>query len=204
MNAAAKALPRLKIVVVDDDPTVRLQVKRILLDQLGHEVVGEADTGPAMVEIVLASAPDLVVFDIHLPELDGLEALKQIYQKHIIAAVAITADQDVELVARALEEHVMAYLVKPFEPLQLHAALQMAWARFQEWQTLSTENASLRQTLQNRKTIERAKGLLMKRQQWSEDEAFRRLQRTAMNRRVPMVDLALAILENPALDLDAT
>jgi response regulator NasT len=97
-------------------------------------------------------------------------------------------------VRRAREEHVLAYLVKPIEPHQLVPALEIAAARFQELQSLTTENASLRQTLQNRKIIERAKGMLMKQHRWSEAEAFRRIQRAAMNRRVPMVDLAQAIL----------
>ena len=202
MPSSANSLPRLRIVVVDDDPTMRLLLKRVVVEQLGHEVVGEADNGADMVETVLSVQPDLVILDIHLPGIDGLDALRRIYQERIVAAVAITADRDAELVARALEEHVMAYLVKPFEPSQLHAAILMAWTRFQEWQALSSENASLRQTLQDRKAIERAKGVLMNRHQWSEAEAFRRLQKTAMNRRQPMADLAQAVLDDDGMELD--
>lgn len=202
MPSAAAPSPRLRIVVVDDDPVMRQLLRRVVVEHLGHEIVGEADNGADMVETVLSVRPDLVILDIHLPGIDGLDALRRIYQEQIVAAVAITADHDAELVARAMEEQVMAYLVKPFEPSQLHAAISMAWARFQEWQALSTENASLRQTLQNRKAIERAKGLLMNRHQWSEAEAFRRLQKTAMNRRQPMADLAQAILDDDAMELD--
>ena len=202
MPFSANPLPQLRIVVVDDDPTIRLLLKRVVGEQFGHEVVGEADNGADMVETVLRVQPDLVILDIHLPGIDGLDALRQIYQERIVAAVAITADRDAELVARALEEHVMAYLVKPFEPSQLQAAILMAWTRFQEWKALSSENASLRQTLQERKAIERAKGVLMNRHQWSEAEAFRRLQKTAMNRRQPMADLAQAILDDEAMELD--
>jgi response regulator NasT len=154
-----------------------------------------------MVRTVLALEPDLVVFDIHLPHLDGISALRQIYQERIVAAVAITADRDQDLVRRAMEEHVLAFLVKPVEAHQLGPALQIAWARFHELRELSTENASLRQTLQNRKIIERAKGALMKRHRWSEAEAFRRLQRGAMNRRMPMVDLAQAVLSGEEVEL---
>jgi len=115
--------------------------------------------------------------------------------------VAITADRDQDLIRRALEEHVLAYLVKPVEAYQLGPAIQVAWARFQELNGLSTENASLRQTLQNRKIIERAKGVLMKRHRWSEAEAFRRIQRGAMNRRMAMIDLAQAVLAGQEIDL---
>lgn len=201
--AAATALPRLKIVVVDDDATIRQLLTRVLTEQLGHEVVGEAATGPDMVDAVRAAAPDLLIMDIHLPGLDGLEALRQVHQERLLPAVAITADRDQELIARALEGPVMAYLVKPFEPPQLSAALQLAWARFQDWHALHAENASLRQTLEARKAIERAKGLLMKRHQWTEAEAFRRLQRTAMNRRRSMAELAQDILNSLEVDLDA-
>jgi response regulator NasT len=198
----AAALPRLRIVVVEDDPTMRQFLQEALEKQLGHQVVGEAATGTDMVRTVLALEPDVVVFDIHLPHLDGLDALAQIYQSRIVAAVAITADRDTDLVRRALEEHVLAYLVKPVEAHQLGPALQVAWARFEELSSLTAENATLRQTLNNRKTIERAKGVLMKRHRWSEADAFRRLQRGAMNRRMAMVDLAQAILNGENIELN--
>jgi response regulator NasT len=191
----------LRVVVVEDDPTVRLFLKESLEKQLGHQVLGEASTGTDMVRSVLDLEPDVVVFDIHLPRINGLDALRQIYQERVVAAVAITADRDQDLVRRALEEHVLAYLVKPVEAHQLGAAVLVAWARFEELRQLSDENASLRQTLQNRKIIERAKGVLMRRNRWSEAEAFRRLQRAAMNHRTTMVDLAQSILngKDPAL-----
>jgi response regulator NasT len=200
MERAASALPSLKVVVVEDDSTVRQFVKETI-ETLGHQVVGEAANGTDMVRNVLALEPDVVVFDIHLPRMNGLDALRQIYQERIVAAVAITADRDQELVRRALEEHVLAYLVKPIESHQLGPALLVAWARFDELRQLNDENASLRQNLQNRKTIERAKGVLMKRHRWSEAEAFRRLQRGAMNRRTTMVELAQAVLNGVEVEL---
>jgi response regulator NasT len=200
MDRVAPAVSTLKIVVVEDDPVVRLSLKETL-EQLGHQVVGEAATGTDMVRTVLETEPDVVVFDIHLPRLNGLEALRQIYQERIVAAVAITADRDQELVNRALEEHVLAYLVKPIEPHQIAPALLIARARFEELRGLSEENASLRQTLQNRKIIERAKGVLMKRHRWTEAEAFRRLQRGAMNRRTTMVELAQNVLNGVDIEL---
>lgn len=200
-RAAPGSSAKLKVVVVEDDATIREFLKDTLENQLGYQVVGEASTGTDMVRTVLALEPDVVVFDIHLPHMDGLEGLRQIYQTRIVAAVAITADRDQALVDRAMQEHVLAYLVKPVEAHQLAPAIQVAWARFEELSSLTAENASLRQTLNNRKIIERAKGVLMKRHRWSEADAFRRLQRGAMNRRIPMVDLAQAILNGEEVDL---
>ena len=190
----------LKIVVVEDDPTMRQFLKETL-EKLGHQVVGEAATGTEMVRTVLAAEPDVVVFDIHLPRLNGLDALRQIYQERVVAAVAITADRDQELVRRALEEHVLAYLIKPVEAHQLAPALLIARAQFEDLQELTAQNATLRQTLQNRKIIERAKGVLMKRHRWTEAEAFRRLQRGAMNRRTTMVELATDVLNGVEVNL---
>jgi response regulator NasT len=143
MQLTAPATPRLKIVLVEDDATVRQFIKEAL-EKSGHEIVGEAATGTEMVRTVLAREPDLVVFDIHLPRRDGLEALRQIHQERVVAAVAITGDRDQELVRRALEEHVLAYLVKPVEADQLAPALLVAWARFEEMRHLADENETLR------------------------------------------------------------
>jgi response regulator NasT len=201
MQTAALTDGRLRVVVVEDDEAIRLALTQALVDNFGHEVVGQAATGPEMVEVVLNTMPDVVIFDIHLPGLDGLTALKQINEQCPVAAVAMTADRDVELVRRASSEQVLAYLVKPFEHYQLGPILQVALARFKELQGLSSENARLQQTLENRKLIERAKGVLMKRHRWSEAEAFRRLQRAAMNRRTTMADLARKVLDGVEIDL---
>ncbi len=184
---------QLKIVLVEDDPTMRLFLKETL-ENLGHQIVGEAATGTDMVRVVLESEPDVVVFDIHLPRLNGLDALRQIYQERIVAAVAITADRDQELVRRALEEHVLAYLVKPVEAHQLAPALLIARKQFEELRELTQENASLRQTLQNRKVIERAKGVLMRKAGLDEQDAFRRLQRLASDKNRKLVEIAHMIL----------
>jgi response regulator NasT len=200
MERAANAVP-LKVVVVEDDAAVRLFLKETLEKTLGHQVVGEASTGTDMVRVVLETEPDVVVFDIHLPHLNGLDALRQVYTERVVAAVAITADRDQELVRRATEEHVLAYLVKPIEAHQLGPALLVAQARFSELRSLSAENTTLKQNLQNRKVIERAKGVLMKRHRWTEAEAFRRLQRGAMNRRTTMAELAQDVLNGVEVNL---
>jgi two-component system, response regulator PdtaR len=200
MTRTAADSPALSIVLVEDDPDLR-QLLKLNVQELGHQVVGEAADGAEMVRTVLATAPDVVVFDIHLPGLNGLEALRRIYQERVVAAVAITADRDSDLLARALEEHVLAYLLKPVEPHQLGPALLVARTRFGELRALSEENATLKQTLQQRKVIERAKGVLMQRHRWTEAEAFRRLQRAAMNRRASMFDLAQDVLNGVAVHL---
>jgi response regulator NasT len=199
-QGAPAALPALNLVVVEDDATMRQFLKETL-EQMGHKVVAEAGSGADMVRAVLEHEPDVVLFDIHLPRLNGLEALRQIYQERVVAAIAITADRDQDLVRRALEEHVLAYLVKPVEAHHLGPALQVARARFEELRGLADENASLKQTLHNRKLIERAKGVLMKRHRWTEAEAFRRLQRGAMNRRTTMAELAQEVLNGVEVNL---
>ncbi len=191
----------LKIVVVDDDPVICQFLKDTLEGEFGHRVVATATNGTDMVRTVMDNEPDVVVFDIHLPFQSGLDALHQIYDRRITAAVAITADKDLDLIRRASEEHVLAYLVKPVEAYQLGAAVLVAWTRFQELASLTAVNATLQQTLQNRKIIERAKGVLMKRHRWSEPDAFRRLQRAAMNYRRAMVDVAQDVLNGVNVEL---
>src|SRR6476659_5049444 len=150
-TAAQTTNGRLRVVVVEDDDAIRLALKQSLSDLFQHEVVGEAANGPQMIEVVQKLNPDLVLFDIHLPGMDGLTALKQINEKQPVAAVAITADRDVALVRRASEEQVLGYLVKPFEHHLLGPALELARARFEEIQELCRENVKLQQTLENRK-----------------------------------------------------
>jgi len=201
MDRTVAPLPGLKVVLAEDDPVVRLFLKDTLQTQFGHQVVGEATNGTDLVRLVQELKPDILVFDIHLPRLPGLEALRQICQERPVAAVAITADRDPTLIRRALDEHVMAYLVKPIEPHQLGPVLQVAHAQFVVIQALLAENESLKKNLESRKIIERAKGALMKRHRWTEAEAFRRLQRGAMNRRTTMVELAKDVLNGVEIDL---
>jgi response regulator NasT len=201
MQTTSPVTRSLRIVVVEDDEGVRNALAYALEQTFGHQVVGQAANGQEMVEVVLKTDPDLVVFDIHLPHLNGLDALKVIAEQKQLAAVAITADRDQDLVQRASQEHVLAYLVKPFDHYQLGPAIQVAWARFEEMRGLSSENARLQQTLENRKLIERAKGVLMKRHRWTEQEAFRRLQRAAMNQRTTMAALARRVLDGTPVEL---
>jgi response regulator NasT len=180
---------------------LRQSLREHLEDQCGHQVVGEGATGTDMIRTVLEEEPDVVIFDVALPCCNGLEALRQIYKERPVAAVALAGERDQDLVRRSLNEYYLTYLLKPVEPHHLEPAIDVARSRFDLFSQLSAENASLRQTLQNRKVIERAKGVLMKRYNWSEADAFRRLQRGAMNRRTTMVRLAQTVLDGGMVDL---
>src|SRR5262245_51933374 len=185
-------VPPLKVVVVEDNADVADFLKHVL-EENGHTVIGTAATGPEMVKTVLTKEPDIVVFDIHLPGMDGLDALKQISREVVVPAVAVTGDR--VQVERALEDNILGYLLKPVTPEQLMVAVQVAWARFQEYKTLRDENQNLQETLKARKLIEQAKGILMRRYRWSEKEAFRKLQKTAMDYRTTMARLARDVLD---------
>jgi len=201
MICAVPATTTLRLVTIADDPSLRQFLRENLEEQGGHQVVGEGATGVDMIRIVMALEPDVVLFDTSLPCCNGLEALRQIYKERPVAAVALTTERDQDLVRRSLTEYYLAYLVKPVEPHQLEPAVLVARSRFDLFAQLTAENASLRQTLQNRKVIERAKGVLMKRHSWTEADAFRRLQRAAMNRRTTMVRLAQEVLDGGLVEL---
>jgi response regulator NasT len=191
----------LKVVIAASDFSFRRLMRETLETGFGHQVVGEAASGTEMVRTVLANGPDAVVFDLHLPHLNGVDALQQIREQQDLAAVAITENRDQERLYQLVTDNVQVCLLKPFEPQQLHWAVISAWARFEEVRQLRAECNSLRQSLQNRKIIERTKGVLMKRHHWSEAEAYRRLQRGAMNGRTTMVQLAQAVLNGAPVEL---
>lgn len=203
MKFTTSSLPCLRIVIVDSNPAFLAFLKDVLQRDLGHEVVGEANNGTNMVRTVLNLEPDMVVFNVHLPHLNGIEAIRQIQTSLHVAAVAVASETGESFLRQALEAHVEAYLTEPIDPRHLGPALQIAWARSEERRQLQEENAKMRQALKNRKIVERAKGVLMKRYRWSEDHAFRNLQRTAMNQRKPLVDLAQAILNGQTIDFNA-
>jgi len=193
--------PSLKIVLVVTDPELSRQARETLEQRFGHHVVAEANTGPAMTRTLQSVAADVVVFDIHLPHMTGLEAIRQVRLQRSLAAVALADSRDLDHAHELLAEQVETCLIKPLEPHNLGPAVLTAWHRFSEARRLREENASLRQSLQNRKIVERTKGVLMKRHHWSEAEAYRRLQRGAMNQQKSLPDLAQAILNGAPVDL---
>jgi response regulator NasT len=201
MIRAAVATSTFKIVTASADPELLGFLKEGLEDQLGHQILAESPTGTDLVRNALATEPDVVVADLHLPRSNGLESLRQIYQERPVAAVLLTPERDQDLVRPLLEECYLSYLVKPVEIHQLEPAIWVAWARFSLFRQLSSENAVLRQTLESRKLIERAKGVLMRRYRWSEADAYRRLQRCAMNRRTTMANLAQSVLNGCEIEV---
>jgi two-component system, response regulator PdtaR len=190
-----------KVVIAAHDVAMRQSLSNCLDEEGSCQILGECDNGADMIRIALAADPNVVIFDIGLPGCNGMEALEHIYKERPISAVAIASERDHDLVRKALSAFYLSYLVKPVEPHQVIPAIEVAQSRFEIFKKLEEENHALRQTLQNRKTIERAKGVLMQRNRWSEADAFRRLQRGAMNRRTTMVNLAEAVLSGKHVEL---
>jgi response regulator NasT len=185
--------PALHIVVADDEKDMRDYFRKIL-PRLGHTVDAAAETGGELIAQCRAHLPDLVITDIKMPDLDGIDAAMKIYEERPVPVILVSAYSDTKLIERAEADHIMAYLVKPIKQSDLEPAIGLAMRRFQQFEELRREASDLRQALEDRKIIERAKGILMKELGLSEAEAFRRLQRGAMNRQTTMVELARWVL----------
>ena len=176
-----------------------------MLEEEGYEVAGEAADGEKAVELASALKPDLVILDVKMPILDGISAAERIAAQQIAPVVILTAFSQRELVERARDAGAMAYLVKPFTKADLVPAIEIAVSRFQEMSALGTEVGTLREQLEVRKVLDRAKGRLQAERGLSEPDAFRWIQKTSMNRRVTMRAVAEAVLagelpENPPGD----
>ncbi|WP_344128827.1 ANTAR domain-containing response regulator [Saccharopolyspora halophila] len=190
----AKPVER-RVLVAEDEALIRLDLVEMLREE-GYEVVGEAGDGQEAVRLAEELRPDLVILDIKMPKMDGIEAASNIAGERIAPVVILTAFSQRDLVERARDAGAMAYLVKPFAKRDLVPAIELAVSRFTEVQALESEVADLSERLEARKTIERAKGLLMSKHNLSEPESFRWLQRTAMDRRTTMKAVAQAVLDN--------
>jgi response regulator NasT len=182
----------LRILIADDEAVVRMDLRE-MLEESGYEVVGEASDGERAVELGEERKPDLAILDIKMPKMNGLEAAEKLMEKGV-ATLVLTAYTDREFIDRAKEIGVLAYLVKPFSKESLIAAIEMAMARFRELQELRKEVSSLREALEVRKLVERAKGLLMKHLGISEEDAYRYLQKRSMEYRKPMKEVAEAVI----------
>jgi response regulator NasT len=183
----------LRIAVADDELDMREYLQRFL-PRLGHEVVAAVDNGRRLVEACHDLAPDLVITDIKMPELDGIEAATSIFRHRPTPVILVSAFHDPELIARAEQDHVMAYLVKPVKLADLETAIAISMRRYEQFQSLRREAIDLRQALEDRKIIERAKGLLMKKLKLDEHDAFRRLQKISNERNLKLVDVANTLL----------
>ncbi|MEO1526528.1 MAG: response regulator [Planctomycetota bacterium] len=184
----------LKIVIADDEELL-VEELCMYMQEAGHHVVATAQTGCELVEAAAAQGPDLIVTDIKMPDMDGLQAVKKICADRPIPVIIISAYHDEEYIAEAKQQCVMSYLVKPISEANLKAAIALAIKRFDEFEMLLAENKDLRQTLADRKVIERAKGLLMKRAGLDEPSAFKRLQAKAREKSLRMADLAQSIVD---------
>jgi response regulator NasT len=183
----------LRIAIAEDEPDT-LEYLQGWLARLGHTVVAAARTGRELVAQCGRQQPDLVLTDIKMPDLDGIEAARQIYRDHPVPVILISGYHEDEYIERAREGPVLAYLVKPITEASLEPAIAVALTRFQEMQALTLEAADLRQALDDRKVIERAKGILMKHSGMDEAEAFRRLRSLSMEKNRKLVEIAQMVL----------
>jgi two-component system, response regulator PdtaR len=181
-------------VLIADDESIRLLSLRAQLQALGHKVVAEASNGQEAVVLAQTTQPDLAIMDIKMPTMDGIEAAERITQERPIPIILLTAYSEAQLVERAAEANIAAYLMKPVAAEDLHPAITLALTRFRQFQALRHEVDDLRSAMEARKVIERAKGILMRRLGLSEDEAFRRLQRQSQDTNRKLADVAQAIV----------
>ena len=169
-----------------------------MLTEEGYVVAGEAGDGEQAIELARALRPDLVIMDVKMPKVDGITAAATIVEERIAPVVMLTAFSQRELIEQARDAGAMAYLVKPFARHELVPAIELAVSRFAEKRALEDEVATLSERLETRKVVDRAKGLLMTRQQMTEPDAFRWIQRTAMDRRTTMKAVAEAVVDGLA------
>ena len=189
----------MKILVADDDPVVAMGLTRRLL-VLGHEPVGPAADGAQAVALAKSELPDLYLFDIEMPGLDGLAAATELAKQGLRRpVVVVTGVEDPELVDRSIDSGVSAYLTKPIDDRELDAAIKLAASRHAEFIALEAEVDRAQQALADRKLVERAKGLLMTALHLSEQEAFRRLQLTARERNLKLAEVARRVVEQESL-----
>ena len=183
----------LRIVIADNESIIRLDIREMLEDA-GHEVVGEAVNGRRAVELTRQHRPDLVLMDIKMPEMDGITAAGKIYADKIAPVILLTAFSQPDIVDKAKDSGVLGYLVKPVQESQLFPAIEIALSRWQEMQGLEDELEKLKDSLETRKMVDRAKGIIMAAHKLGEQEAYRRMQQYAMQKRVPLKEVAQSII----------
>jgi len=186
-------MERTRVIIADDESVIRADLRE-MLTTLGYLVVGEAGDGQSAVNSARELKPDIVIMDIKMPNMDGIEAAKILTQEKIAPVLLLTAYSQRELVDRAKEAGVVGYLVKPFREQEIGPAIDIALARFQEFRELEKQVGDLNETLETRKIVDRAKGVLMDTQHLTEAEAFRKIQKMSMNTRKPMKEIAEAII----------
>jgi len=186
-------MERTRVIVADDESLIRMDLREMLTN-LGYLVVGEVADGRSAVNQARELRPDVVVMDIKMPDMDGIEAAKILTEERVAPVVLLSAYSQRELVERAREAGVVAYLVKPYREEELAPAIEVALARFAEFKDLEKQVADLQQALETRKLVDRAKGILMDKQGLTEAEAFRKIQKMSMDNRKAMKEVAEAII----------
>ncbi len=186
-------MERTRIIIADDESIVRMDLKEMLTN-LGYLVVGDVGDGQSAVNLARELKPDVILMDIKMPDMDGIQAAKILTEEQIAPVVLLTAHSQKDLVDRAKEAGVVGYLVKPFRESDLLPAIEVALTRFKEFETVNQEVSDLQNALETRKLVERAKGILMDNQEMDEQEAFRKIQKMSMNTRKPMKEVAEAII----------
>ena len=182
-----------RILIADDESLIRLDLREMLTD-LGYDVIAEAGDGQAALDLSRKLQPDLVIMDIKMPGVDGITAAEELTREKIAPVVLLTAYSDQSLVDRAREAGVVGYVVKPFRPAELMPVIEIARARFDEFRSLEREIGDLKEALETRKVVERAKGVLMETHGIRESEAFHRIRKTSMDTRKTMKEVAEAVL----------
>jgi len=183
-----------RAIVAEDEALIRMDIVETLREG-GYDVVGEGANGEEAIALATEHKPDVVVMDVKMPVMDGITAAEQIAKARLAPVVLLTAFSQTELVERARDAGAMAYVVKPFTPADLLPAVEIAASRFTEIRALESEIADITERMETRKRVERAKGLLMEKMQLNEPEAFRWIQKTSMDRRLTMREVAEAVIE---------
>jgi response regulator NasT len=185
--------PKARIIIADDESIIRMDLRE-MLGHLGYDVVAEAADGRAAVELTRKLLPDLVIMDIKMPDMDGISAADELSKGHVAPVVLLTAYSEQSLIGRAKDAGVCGYLVKPFRETELMPVIELALTRFEELRGLEREVTDLKDALETRKLVERAKGVLMEVHGLRESEAFNRMRKTSMDNRKSMREVAEAIL----------
>lgn len=193
MNRSSRSTEKWRIIIADDESLIRLDLRE-MLTHLGYDVIAEAGDGRTAVELARKLRPDLMIMDIKMPEVDGIAAAEELTRERIAPIVLLTAYSDQALVERARDSGVVGYVVKPFREAELMPVIELSRARFNEFRTLEQEVGNLKDALETRKVIERAKGVLMETHGLRESEAFHRIRKTSMDARKSMKEVAEAIL----------
>lgn len=191
----------LRVLIAEDEAIIRLDLKE-MLEEIGYHVVAEASDGDKALELARMEKPDLAILDIKMPGMDGIKVARRLSEESICPVIILTAYSQKSLVEEAVKAGAMAYIVKPFDSSDLLPAIEVAKSRFEEMKELEHQVTDLKERLETRKLVERAKGILMKELALNEPEAFRLLQKFSMDRRLSLKEVAETILKEMGSGLE--